>query len=165
MHRRATIFRLAVCQDKESPLIAIINICAKDWNRTYYSLKGYSKYLIGRNCTWVSADCLLDTATPLQFFFIRRTKKHTPYSYWHFLPHGHLLHPHHLGLSHCHCHCPRHYWQIGVSPAPSLIQIQSQSLKHNKKAVFYQTAELIQQQYETSLKTQQSIGDQFNYVL
>lgn len=77
MHRRATIFRLAVCQDKESPLIAIINISAKDWNRTYYSLKVYSKYLIGRNCY---GFLLIDSWTQqhhCSFFSLGRQKTHT----------------------------------------------------------------------------------------
>lgn len=71
MHRRQAAF-----QDKESPLIAIISICAKDWNKTYYSLKVYSKYLIGRNCRWVSADSWTQQHH-CSFFPLGRQKTHT----------------------------------------------------------------------------------------
>lgn len=62
------------------------------------------------------------------------THLHTPCLYWVFPLPGLPLHHHHPVPSHCRCRyrCLRRCWQIGVSPAPSLIQSQSPTLKHNK---------------------------------
>lgn len=62
------------------------------------------------------------------------THLHTPCLYWVFPLPGLPLHHHHPVPSHCRCRyrCLRRCWQIGVSPAPSLIRSQSPTLKHNK---------------------------------
>lgn len=69
------------------------------------------------------------------------THLHTPCLYWVFPLPGLPLHHHHPVPSHCRCRyrCLRRCWQIGVSPAPSLIQSQSPTLKHNKWKVCLMT--------------------------
>lgn len=62
------------------------------------------------------------------------THLHTPCWYWVFPLPGLPLHHHHPVPSRCRCRyrCLRRCWQIGVSPALSLIRSQSPTLKHKK---------------------------------